>query len=403
MSTFKYTATRKDGSHYQGTLEAKDRFALFSALRKDGETLVGYREVHKGASWTDSLTLFGSVRQTEKITFVRNLSSMIEAGLSLSRALSVLERQTQNKKLKSILASVSADIEKGSPLNAALGKYPRVFSPLLVSMVRAGEETGGLAQSLSVVGVQMERAHALAKRIKGALIYPAIVVCAMIVIGILMLTFVVPTLSSTFKELNVALPASTRFILAASEFLTHNTLVALLYAGVFIAAIVAAFRTRPGRRAFEFGLLHIPVIGTIVKETNAARTARTLSSLLSAGVSPIFALNITRDVVQNSYYKDVIQEAGIIVEKGRPLSEAFLRHGNIYPIIFSEMIAVGEETGQHSEMLLRVAEFYEGEVEQKTKDISTIIEPFLMLAIGGGVGFFAVAMITPIYSISSGV
>lgn len=402
MATFTYSALRKDGSRYEGTREAKDRLALFSELRREGETILSVKEHTRAFVLGDVLAFVGGVSTVEKITSVRNLSAMIKAGLSLSRALSILERQTPNHTFKKILSALNADIQKGSPLNTALAKFPRVFSPLLVSMVRAGEETGGLSEALAVVAVQMERTHALVKRVRGALIYPSIVVCAMVGIGILMLIYVVPTLSSTFKELGVALPPTTQFIISASDFLLTHTLQALLYGLLFALVMAALLRSRPGRRGFEYLLLRIPIIGGIVKETNAARTARTLSSLLSAGVSALPALSITRDVVQNSFYKDVLAEASTSVEKGQPLSETFLRHGNIYPVIFSEMIAVGEETGQHSQMLLQVAEFYEGEVEQRTKDISTIIEPFLMLAIGGGVGFFAIAMISPIYSISGG-
>lgn len=403
MPLYTYNATRKDGSHYEGSREARNRTALFSELRREGETVISVSERKHNVSIQSVLNSLGSVSMSDKIAFVRNLSAMIQAGLALSRALSILERQTHNKKFKAVIFSLNEEIQKGSPLHAALGKYPTIFSPLLVSMVRAGEETGGLAQALAVVAVQMERTHALIKRVRGALIYPTIVVLAMVGIGILMLVYVVPTLSSTFKELNVDLPTSTQFILAASDFLTQHTLQALAYGVAVIALVWLFLRTKRGKRTFEFCLLHTPIIGGIVIETNAARTARTLSSLLSAGVSALPALSITRDVLQNSYYKEVLLEAGASVEKGLPLSESFLRHENIYPVIFSEMIAVGEETGQHSQMLLRVAEFYEAEVEQKTKDISTIIEPFLMLAIGGGVGFFAVAMISPIYSISNGI
>ncbi len=402
MSVFTYTASRKDGSTYQGTREAVNRITLFSELRREGEMVLSVKEEHAGFSLLKLQIFAGSVSTSDKIAFVRNLSAMIGAGLSLSRGLTILERQTRNQRFKTIIASLGGEIQKGLPLHTALQKFPKVFSPLLINMVRAGEETGGLSQALSVVSIQMERSQALIKRIRGALIYPSIVVCAMIGIGVLMLLYVVPTLSSTFKELKVPLPATTQFIIAASDFLLQHTLTALAEFAVFIGIFIALLRTKPGMRAWEFFLLHIPVIGTIVKETNAARTARTLSSLLSAGVSALPALAIARDVLQNSYYKEVLTEASGLVEKGQPLSDAFLRHDDLYPIIFSEMIAVGEETGQHSEMLLRVAEFYEGEVEQKTKDISTIIEPFLMLAIGGGVGFFAVAMISPIYSISGG-
>jgi type IV pilus assembly protein PilC len=168
-------------------------------------------------------------------------------------------------------------------------------------------------------------------------------------------------------------------------------------------AFIAAARTTIGKRILDYVFIRVPVIGTIVVETNAARTARTLSSLLSAGVPALQSIEITRDVIQNSFHREVLVQASALVEKGLPLSDAFLRHPKIYPVLFAEMIAVGEETGQYSAMLLKVAEFYETEVEQKTKDISTIIEPLLMVVIGAGVGFFALAMIAPIYSISGGI
>jgi len=403
MPLYKFQAVHKDGSKYQGTREAADRLALFSDLRKEGDTVLSVTQSHEGFAFGSILRYFGSVKQTEKISFTRNLSAMLTAGLPLSRGIAILGKQTRNQKFKAILADLGEEIKKGSPFNTALKKYPKVFSPLLVSMVRAGEETGGLAQSLAVVGVQMERMYMLGKRVKGALIYPGIVISVMIGIAILMMIYVVPTLAGTFKELNVELPNSTKLILAVSDFLVAHTIIALgLILGV-IAAFIAFSKTKIGSRILDFVYIRIPIIGTIVIETNAARTARTLSSLLAAGVSALPSIEITRDVIQNSFHKDVLTQAGKLVEKGLPLSDAFIRHPKVYPILFAEMIAVGEETGQYSAMLLKVAEFYETEVEQKTKDISTIIEPLLMVVIGAGVGFFALAMISPIYSISGGI
>ena len=402
MPLYQYTAIRKDGTKYQGTLDALDRISLFSQLRKEGESVLSVTESRTGFSFSRLEAYFQTIKQTEKISFVRNLSAMIQAGLPLSRALAILERQTRNQKFKSVINALGEEIKKGSPLHTSLKKFPNVFSPLLVSMVHAGEETGGLAQALSVVGIQMERMYALNKRIKGALIYPGIVVTVMIGIGVLMLLYVVPTLASTFAELKVDLPASTQFILSASNFLLTNTILALAIFVAFAIAFVSFLKTKIGKRVADMVLLKLPIIGGIVVETNAARTARTLSSLLSAGVSALPSIEITKDVLQNSYYKDVLGQASKLVEKGQPLSDAFLRYPKIYPVLFSEMIAVGEETGQHAAMLLKVAEFYETEVDQKTKDISTIIEPLLMVVIGGGVGFFALAMISPIYSISNG-
>lgn len=403
MPLYQYSAVRKDGSHYQGTREAADRLTLFSELRKEAENLLSIKELHPGFSLKNTFQLFGRVSQSEKIRFVRNLSAIIQAGMPLSRGLAVLGRQTKNTKFKKIIDDIGEDIKKGLPLNTALKKFPKVFPPLLTAMVHAGEETGGLSKALNVVGVQMEKSYALGKRIKGALIYPAIVITVMVGIAILMMLYVVPTLAGTFKELKIELPTSTKAILFVSDFLVQHTITALGLILLMVIAVIAFARTKMGGRVLDYLFLRIPIIGTIVIETNAARTARTLSSLLSAGVSALPSIEITRDVLQNSYYKEVLEQASTLVGKGLPLSDAFLRHPKIFPILFSEMIAVGEETGQHSEMLLQVAEFYELEVEQKTKDISTVIEPFLMVLIGGGVGFFAVAMISPIYSISNGI
>ena len=302
-----------------------------------------------------------------------------------------------------MLGKVGESIKKGSSLNEAFSKFPKVFQPLFVSMVKAGEESGSLSESLAVVGKQMEKAHNLKKKIRGAMIYPTIIVFAMVIIGIVMLMYVVPTLTQTFKELDVELPKSTQFVISLSDFLTNNTIIALITIIALGIGGVIGFRSKRGKRIFEYIILHIPVISNMVKETNSARTTRTLSSLLSSGVEVVNSLSITGDVIQNSYYKEVLDCSEKDIQKGLPLSKAFMENENLYPILVGEMIAVGEETGQLSDMLHQIAEFYESEVEQKTKNMSTIIEPFLMILIGTVVGFFAVSMVSPIYSISAGI
>ena len=225
----------------------------------------------------------------------------------------------------------------------------------------------------------------------------------MIVIGIIMLMYVVPTLTKTFEELGVELPNSTQFIIAVSDFLINHTILGVLIITLLIFVSFLGFRSKRGKVMIDYVLFRIPVISNIIREVNSARTTRTLSSLLSAGVEIINAISITKEVVQNSYFKDVLEQSKKDIQKGLPLSKSFMKNEKIYPILVSEMIAVGEETGQLSEMLQQIAEFYEGEVEQKTKNISTIIEPFLMVFIGIAVGFFAISMISPIYSISAGI
>jgi type IV pilus assembly protein PilC len=324
---------------------------------------------------------------------------MIRSGLSLFRALSVLKKQTKNSALDKILISLSADINAGKTFSSALEKFPGVFSKLFISMTRAGEESGNLANALSDIGLNLEKSHNLTKKVKGALIYPGVIMSAMVVIGVLMFAFVVPTLANTFKSLGVTLPFSTRLLIFFGNFFSRNlilTFVIILGAGFGLYLI---FRAQSMAKYIDFVIMKIPVISNLTKELNTARTARTMSSLLLSGVSITRALEITEDVVQNIYYKKVLNEAKEVVEKGAPFSQAFETHTDLYPIMMSEMIQVGEETGKLSDMLLQVASFYEEEVENKTKNLSIIIEPVLMILIGTGVGFFAISMISPLYSV----
>jgi type IV pilus assembly protein PilC len=235
------------------------------------------------------------------------------------------------------------------------------------------------------------------------MMYPAIVLIIMCIIGVLMMMYVMPSITGTFKSLGSDLPATTKALIAASDFMNENTVLTLGGMFGFVVSFLYAIRTRIGKRVVSWLVVRLPVIGKIAKEANAARMARTLSSLLSSGVDVIRALKITEEVVQNFYYKKIIAEAARRVEKGTALSETFIERKDLYPILVGEMIAVGEETGQIANMLKELAVFYENEVEHKTKDLSTIIEPLLMVVIGGTVGFFALAMIAPIYSIADSI
>lgn len=405
MPQFHISAVTKDNSSYDETIEAPDRFAVYREIRERGDHLVNIKEEgERGmlAALNFDITLSG-ISADEKVILTRNLAAMLEAGLTTSRALGVMEKQTKNKKLKSVLNSLINDVKRGSTLSAGLLKFKHIFSPLLISMVKAGEEAGKLSQSLRVVSTQMDRANRLRKKIRGALMYPSIVLIAMVGIGILMLIYVVPTLTQTFEELGTDLPATTQGVIAVSNFLSTHTLLSLGMLGAIVACFVYGLRTKAGQRAADWVTLHLPVISGLVKETNAARTTRTLSSLLSAGVEMVTSISITREVVQNSFYQKVLLEAEQGVVKGETLAEPFERAGTLYPPLVAEMVAVGEETGRLSKLLQETAEFYEESVEQQTKDLSTIIEPFLMLIIGAAVGFFAISMIAPIYSLSGSI
>ncbi len=398
---FHYRAKTKTGEVIENLEEAKDRFALARDLRVRGNTPLSIEEKkEKGDAFMQVFeSIFGRVKIAELIILTKNLSGMLKAGLSLYRALLVLQKQTKNKNLNKILVSISNDINSGDTLSLAFSKFPNTFSKLFVSMTRAGEESGNLAGALNEVGMNLEKANSLTKKVKGALMYPSVILSAMVVLGILMFAFVVPTLAGTFKELGVVLPPSTRALIFFGNFFSDNLLLTFVLLGASVLGIMSLLRAKFMDRYVDFAILHLPIVNTLVKEINTARTARTMSSLLLSGVSIVRAVEITEDVVQNVYYKDVLQDAKKVLEKGTPFSSVFIDNPNLYPVMMSEMIQVGEETGKLSDMLLQVALFYEEEVENKTKNLSTIIEPFLMIIIGAGVGFFAISMISPLYSI----
>lgn len=406
MATFTYTGEDQSGNKVTKTVTADDRYAVYDIARQDGHKITSIKKASTGYQKflnVEKLNyLLSRVSSDELVMMTRNLGSMLTAGLTITRALSVIERQTSNPRLKGVVKRIVERINNGDQFCEALKEFPEVFSDLYVAMMRAGEESGNLAESLKTLSIQMERSSNLAKKIKGAMIYPAIVVTVMVIIAILMMIYVMPQITDVFKGMNKELPATTQFLISASDFFAENTALAL---GSIIGSVVGflyLLRTKYGKIASAWIVVRLPVIGAMAKETNAARTARTLSSLLNSGVDVMQAIDITEEVIQNVFYKDILREARRRVEKGTALSETFIERKDLYPILVGEMILVGEETGQISGMLGELALFYENEVERKTKDLSTIIEPILMVVIGAGVGFFALAMIAPIYSISDG-
>jgi type IV pilus assembly protein PilC len=403
---FRATIRKEGASDEVRIIEAPSRFDVYSQVRNEGG-FVALIEEERSLSFASlkrfNISIGTGVKRIEIIQTAKNLSAMLSAGLSISRALSVIERQSSNKNLKAIATGLSESVRKGASFHESLTGYPRVFPDIFIAMVRAGEESGSLAESLQVVALQMERSEELGRKIKGAMIYPAIVVTAVVVVGVLMLIYVVPTLTNTFTSLGVQVPLATRIIVALSDFMVAHVALVFLSLILIFVGIILFVRSRIGSKIVLGGALHMPVIGELVRETYAARLARTLSSLLSAGVPVLEALSISKEVVHAEVFAKVVAEAEEHVRKGELLSTSFAEHTNLYPILMSDMLAVGEETGKVAEMLKQIAEFYEEDVAQKTKDLSTIIEPILMLVIGTFVGIFAVSMIAPIYQLSSAI
>lgn len=388
------------GAEVEGTADAADKFELAKNIKAEGKLLLTATENSKRSFDMDKINAFLSkIELREKILFARNLATMIEAGLPISRALQIFYKQTQNPKFREVLRSLIEDINKGTSLSDAMKKFPDVFPPVFISMVHAGEESGGLVDALNTVGGQMEKTYVIQKKVKGAMTYPVIVFSVMIGVGVLMMIYVVPGLSSTFKEMNVALPPLTQGIITVSNFLQNDLIFFLLSVAGLVGAFMWFKKTEFGGRALDWAVLRVPVFGKLVREFNSALATRTLSSLISAGVDIVQAIAITRDVVSNVYYKDTLLQASENVQKGIPLSKVFVEHPEIYPIMVGDMMEVGEETGGLSDMLHKIALFYEDEVDNATENMSKIVEPLLMVVIAIFVGIFAIGMITPMYKL----
>ncbi|MEX0870089.1 MAG: type II secretion system F family protein [Candidatus Spechtbacterales bacterium] len=404
---FKYKAKNADGEMKEGEMEAASQIELARMLRADGFYVLQAKSEGeakkvslKSLSQLDVSAITDKIRGIpleEKMMFSRNLSVMISSGITLTRSLEVLEKQTQSYEFKKIIKKIANDIKKGKNFSDAVMEHPKAFDKLYASMIKAGEVAGNMDEALNILASQLEKQHELRSRIRGALMYPAVIIIAMTGIGILMMITVIPQLSEIFSDLGADLPPTTKAILATSEFLTVYwwTLVFLL--PVFLFAVKKFLGTSSGKRGLSLFLLHMPLFKKLSQQVNNATFARTLGSLISGGVPILEGISITSDTLSNVYYRESLVKAAEEVQKGENLFKVLEGYPNLYTPLLLEMIQVGEESGKLSELLERVAGFYEEEVADATKNLSSIIEPVLMLFIGGAVGFFAISIMQPIY------
>ncbi len=399
MARYSYIAKSLKGEEKSGVLETKNERELAQILRQEGYILISANLEVKKMRRKISLSFFKKgVGLTEKMMFTRNLQVMVSAGISLPRAIRTLSLQTKNKGFQEVLMDITEEINRGKNLSESLVKYPNIFSELFQSMIKVGEESGTLEEALKVLTKQMESEHELKSKIMGALMYPAVIICAMLGIGALMLIMVVPKLAATFKELNVELPVTTKIVIGIGTFLSQKWFLAILIIIGFIFFLRQIIKTKKGKKIFDGLILKIPIISPIIKKTNSAYTTGTLSSLIVSGVPIVRSLEIISETLGNVYFRQSITEATEKVRKGQKLSEALKPYQALYSPLVIQMIEVGEETGETSEILGKLADFFEDEVANTTKNLSSIIEPVIMLLIGGAVGFFAVSMIQPMYS-----
>lgn len=365
-----------------------------------GQNPVGTGEKSVIDKINNFLLKLSRVPLTEKLFFVRHLSVMMKAGISLSTALKTLGKQTSNKLFAKILNEISSQVEKGTTLTESLKKHNKTFGELFINMIEAGETSGKLEDVLGRLYIQMKKQHELISKVRGALTYPAVVITAMIGIGAFMMVAVVPKISSMFKDFDTELPLPTKILIGISDGIVNNGIIVSISLIVLIFILIKILRTNKGKYYFQTILLKLPIVSPIVKKINLARFARTISSLLKTDIMIVKTFQITGSILGNLHYRAALLEMSNKIKKGNTIYEIISNYPHLFPPVVTQMISVGEETGELDSILEELAEFYENEVDEIMNNLPSIIEPVLILILGAGVGAMAVAIVMPMYSIT---
>jgi type IV pilus assembly protein PilC len=408
MGQFSYSARDKTGAIMKGSVFAADRPAAAAGLTQKGLTPILVKEMsaEKGGGLkgilSGGISLSNRVSLQDKVIFSRQFATMINAGVPIVQSLNILREQSESKKLKTTVAAVSKQVEGGSTLASALAAHPEVFNQIYVNMVKAGEIGGILDQVLDRLATQQEKDAEVVSKVRSAMIYPAVITTATVSAFFFLMTVIVPKLSSIFEDAGAALPWYTKLMLAISGFLVHDWFFVL---GGIVALVVGFTRwhkTTAGKRTIDRLMLKMPIFGPILVKVNIARFSRTFGSLMASGISVLDAINSTKTALGNSVYQDELEQVAQKVKNGRPMSE-HIRASKNFPAIVGQMLSVGEETGQMDTILLKLAEFYEKEVDTVVEGITSIIEPILIIVLGGMVGFIVISVFGPISSIGNSV
>lgn len=406
MPTYNYTATNNLNHAVTGTLEAADRSSVIAALSKQGLRPTSIKD---GSSSKNQFTLNdllggNKVKADDIVMFTRQLSAMISAGVPILRALSSLGDHAESPALKKIIGNIVKDVQGGSPLADALGKYPNTFSDVYVNMVRAGEAAGILDDILKRLALQQEKNAAIRKKVKSAMTYPMVLIFITILAFFGLMIFVIPMIGKTIKDLagpDASLPAITQIMLAISGFMINfwYILLPIIIGGTIV--LLRYLKTPVGKAQFHHIILKLPGIKTIIRKLAVARFARTFSALMGAGVPVLEALDVTARAIGNTVYEKALKDAAEQVKNGKQLSQIIEGNSELWPAIVAQMLSVGEETGQTDTVLVKVADFYEEEVDVAIDGLSSIIEPVMIVVMGGMVGLIAASVMSPIAGLAN--
>jgi type IV pilus assembly protein PilC len=396
----RYKAITKEGKVAQGLLDAKDIAETAGYLRARGLVPINITRVDN-QFWND-LPFFNNVKNTDLIIFTRQLSSMLASGLTLMRALDILKEQVTSQLLIEIITSIIADVSEGKTFAQSIEKYPKVFSHIYISIIKAGEQSGLLDKVLLRLADNLEKQSKLASTIKSALMYPAIIVIMMVGVITIMMVFVMPQLNVLYQNLNVPLPLPTKIVVGLSNVVTAIW-------PIILAAIAAVFffyrrwsKTSDGRLIIDTLKLKLPLFGKLMEQSILAEFARTLGLLVGTGTLVVDALLETAETTGNVNYKNAITGVSKQVEKGVSVGAA-LAYYPLFPPLLIQLVKIGEQTGKLDESLEKASEYFEREVDGKVKTLTTAMEPFIMIVLGIAVAFLIISVITPIYSLISSI
>ncbi|RME60382.1 MAG: type II secretion system F family protein [Candidatus Dadabacteria bacterium] len=403
MPIYVWEGVNASGKKVSGEMDAKDVQTVFNILRSRRITpnIKKIREKGKGLDKEITIPGFGpKVKTKDIVVFTRQFSTMVDAGLPIVQALGILAKQAQNKALKDVILSVKETVETGGTLADGLAKHPKVFDDLYVNMVVAGENGGILDIILERLAKQLEKTMKLKREVKTAMIYPAIVVSAAVIVTAILLIFVIPTFAELFADFGSALPLPTQVVINISNFVVANAVVLFgsLILGVFL--FFRIIKTPKGQEIFHPLFLKLPIFGDIIRKVSVARFTRTLGTMISSGVPILDALQICCKTSGNKVVEKEVKEARVSIAEGKTMSDP-LSESTVFPPMVVSMITVGESTGQLDAMLQKIADFYEEEVENAVNGMKQILEPLMILFLGVVIGGLVIAMYLPIFKLGS--
>lgn len=402
MAVFDYKAKDLSGNTVTGIVEAPSEAVAQDVLKERDLVVLALGERKRLRLFQSSLGFLQRVPRRDIALFARQLAVMISATVPIVQALRILTKQTDNVHFKIIISEVADEVDGGAKLSATLARYPNLFSDFFIHMVRAGETTGKLDETLNYLADQEEKDYDLNSKIKGALTYPMFILGALIIVGVLMMIFVIPRLSGILTESGQELPAMTKLLIGTSSFLQHFwwVIVLLLIGGYFGYRFFS--RTPEGKRRLDRFKMQLPVFGNIFQHIYLVRFARSLSTLVASGIPITQALSIVADVVGNSVYRDLTLKTIDQIEGGNSISTVFSQSKDI-PVMLSQMLTVGEQTGKLDMILDRLSSFYARELENLVQNLVSLIEPLILLVMGAAVALLVVAILMPLYNLSSAI